>query len=97
MCSRGYIRSANAPCRWHRTTPLCKGVGGGTRAETSDEVTSWARSRRHGGVVDGHVRALGGIHHTTGRISRLPTTWVGQDSWEEGDVSGWAKGQTTRW
>jgi hypothetical protein len=54
---------------------------GGTRAETRDEVTSWARSRRHCGVVDGHVRAFGGIHHTTGRISRLPTTWVGQDSW----------------
>jgi hypothetical protein len=54
---------------------------GGTRAETRDEVTSWARSRRHCGVVDGHVRAFGGIHHTTGRISRLPTTCVGQDSW----------------
>ena len=57
------------------------GSGGGTREATRDDVTSWARSRRHCGVVDGHVRAFGGIHHTTGRISRLPTTWVGQDSW----------------
>jgi hypothetical protein len=60
MCSRGYIRPANAPCRWHRTTPLRKGVGGdqsrdeGRSDQLGEEQTAlwgcgWAcaRLRRH--------------------------------------------------
>ena len=77
-------------------TALGAGVGGGAREATSDHVTSWARSRRHSGVWMGRCGAFGDIHHTTWRISRRLTTWVGQAGWDEGDVSAWAKGQTTR-
>ena len=66
--------------RWLRTTPLRCRSGGGNREETSDDVTGWARSRRHGGAVKMGRCTFGCIHHTS--VENQPSAddvgWAGR-------------------
>ena len=96
-CSRGCIHHANEPGHTapYNTTPVRE--WGGDQSRDEDDVTGLARSRRHGGDVGWVDAASAASISRAWRVSRRPTTWVGPGGWEEGDVSGWAEGQTTRW